>query len=357
MKKIGYIGLAFTFAGCFLGAGYLSGKELWQYFGSYGGEGLLGLGLALAIELIFGILLLRLSAITGTYRLDELIIRWDNRALRAIAGGVSLFFMFGIFVIMSAGAGALINRVTGLDTLLGCALFCALVAALSCFGVGGMVKVFSLIVPVLAAVCVAAGVIQLAGGSPMSLESGETSPLLGGWAGSALNYAAYNLFGTIGILAPLAPRLKSKRTAVTGVIGGGVLLALIALSIILALFTSPAMGGEELPMLELSLGVSPALGFIYAALLFFGMLGTSVSSLVACTEFLSAKSAALGKRRVILTVCLSLLAFIGSLAGFGQLVSYVYPICGYLGFAALLLIAEHFIHAKRQLRLMSGQDG
>ena len=35
-QKIGTLRLALTFAGCFLGAGYVSGQELWQYFGAFG---------------------------------------------------------------------------------------------------------------------------------------------------------------------------------------------------------------------------------------------------------------------------------------------------------------------------------
>lgn len=347
MKKTGTIGLAFTFAGCFLGAGYLSGKELWQYFGSYGLFGIVGLIFALAIQLVFGILLLRLSEMTGSSRLDELIIRWKNPFLREIAGGVSLFFMFGIFVIMSAGAGSLLNRVTGLSSTIACALFCAIVALLACTGVGGMIKVFSFIVPILAAVCVATGVIQLFSGSSMHIDSTSQNPLLGGWPSSAINYAAYNLFGTIGILAPLAARLKNRKTTVFGVAAGSVLLLVIALAIILAMFTSPKTGDFDLPMLELSLGLSSILGMSYAVLLFFGMLGTSVSSLVACTEYLGARSPLLKNRRIIVTFVLGIAAFSGSLAGFGQLVSIVYPICGYLGIAALALITEHYIHIKR----------
>ena len=41
-QKIGTLRLALTFAGCFLGAGYVSGQELWQYFGAFGARGLLG---------------------------------------------------------------------------------------------------------------------------------------------------------------------------------------------------------------------------------------------------------------------------------------------------------------------------
>ena len=36
MKKIGSLKLGLSFAGCFLGAGYVSGQELWQFFGSFG---------------------------------------------------------------------------------------------------------------------------------------------------------------------------------------------------------------------------------------------------------------------------------------------------------------------------------
>ena len=46
MKKIGALNLGLAFAGCFLGAGYVSGQELWQYFGAFGARGLLGLALA-----------------------------------------------------------------------------------------------------------------------------------------------------------------------------------------------------------------------------------------------------------------------------------------------------------------------
>ena len=60
-QKIGTLRLALTFAGCFLGAGYVSGQELWQYFGAFGARGLLGLVLAVALLGGTGVLLLRLS--------------------------------------------------------------------------------------------------------------------------------------------------------------------------------------------------------------------------------------------------------------------------------------------------------
>ena len=60
MKKISVPRLALTYAGCFLGAGYVSGQELWQFFGTFGLWGLLGLILALGFMMSFSVILIRL---------------------------------------------------------------------------------------------------------------------------------------------------------------------------------------------------------------------------------------------------------------------------------------------------------
>lgn len=40
-------------------------------------------------------------------------------------------------------------------------------------------------------------------------------------------------------------------------------------------------------------------------------------------------------------------AFAGSLFGFGDLIGTVYPVYGYLGMAAMLLVAKHAVHVRR----------
>jgi len=85
-RKIGTLRLGLTFAGCFLGAGYVSGQELWQYFGAFGTHGLLGLVLAIALLGGTGVLLLRLSARTGIEAMDALIVRADIPWLRTLVG-------------------------------------------------------------------------------------------------------------------------------------------------------------------------------------------------------------------------------------------------------------------------------
>ena len=42
MKKISWVQLCFTFVGVFLGAGFVSGQELWKFFACFGAAGLAG---------------------------------------------------------------------------------------------------------------------------------------------------------------------------------------------------------------------------------------------------------------------------------------------------------------------------
>ena len=110
----GSIGL--TFAGSFLGAGYVSGQELWQFFGSFGGGGLLGVLAALALLAVFGLALMYIISRTGIAEMDAVLVPWKRLAwLRKLSSALQLILLFGVIAIMYAGGGALLS---GLDKLL-----------------------------------------------------------------------------------------------------------------------------------------------------------------------------------------------------------------------------------------------
>lgn len=345
-RKIGALSLSFTIAGCFLGAGYVSGNELWQYFGCYGIKGIYGLIINLALTLIFLSVLIALVRKTGIHEIDRLIIRSNLPVLRKITGALCVFFMFGIFVIMSAGAAALLKNMLKMPEALGALLFCSIVALFSVFGVRGMVKVFSYVVPVLSAVCIGICLYAVLSPGKFDFSASSQNPLLGGYAASAINYVSYNLYGTIGIVAPVALNIKNKRSSVLGVSFGGVILFFTALLIILSLFKNPSASCSELPMLDIALKLSGVLGIIYSVLLFLGMFGTSLSTLVATQNYFESKNTFFKAHRIPCIIALSFTAYAGSLLGFGELISVIYPVCGYLGIISLILICEHLINVK-----------
>lgn len=341
----------FTFAGCFLGAGYVSGQELWQFFGSFGKVGLIGMAISAAMLSAFGIVLTRYVQLTGISDMDKVVIKKDNKILRGIFVALEMFFLFGVFVIMTAGVGAMLNQVFGLNPLVGSALFTICVALTAICGMNGMLTAFSVTVPLL--VTMSAIIFAVSGfkngfsNANFEISTNE-NPLLQNWIISAIVFVSYNLFASIGILTPIGKEVKEKKTLYIGIVGGGLLLLLIALGIMLTMAMNPESVSAQLPMLSAAQSINPVFTYIFAFLLFGGMFGTSVSSVFAIDEFVKSRFKADKKISVLLIVIISLLSFAGSIFGFDKLIGIVYPVCGYLGVAALVLIAVNFMKVKIQ---------
>ncbi len=348
MKKINSLSLCFAFAGCFLGAGYVSGQELMQFFSSFGKSGYIGLVFAVLLQVVFGIILIRLAMKTEIFEMDKILISWEKPWLRGIFAALQEILLFGIVVIMTAGTGALFEQVFSLPLWVGALILSVVAFLMAIKGVGAMVGVFSSFVPVLTAVTLGISIFSLAkNGFPQILQvDTQKNPLLSNWLVSALSFVSYNIFGSIGILALLGKSVKKKNTVLTGIPMGGVMLVMIALGILFSIGTFPESGKNELPMLYVAEKLSPVLGYFYAFLLFGGMLGTSISSVVALSNFLEMKKQNLKAKRVFVVLAMCASSFVLSLAGFSELIGFIYPVFGYLGFAALILILINYLKCR-----------
>ena len=134
--------LGAAFSGCFLGAGYVSGREMWQFFGRFGPVGWLGLCLSIALLGGAGLLLLTMVRRTGRHELSFLMVPWQCPALRHLLVLFSVLLLFGVVTIMTAGTGAALHQAFGLPPWLCGLLFALLIAALSLSGLRGMISIF-----------------------------------------------------------------------------------------------------------------------------------------------------------------------------------------------------------------------
>lgn len=331
----GSIGL--TFAGSFLGAGYVSGQELWQFFGSFGGGGLLGVLAALALLAVFGLALMYIISRTGIAEMDAVLVPWKRLAwLRKLSSALQLILLFGVIAIMYAGGGALLEQLFSLPTWLGRTLMAVLVTLVALRGLRGAVGAFSLIVPVIVALTLIFGGMALA-------RYGVSLPAFG-----AVTFAFYNFFGSVGILAPLGEAASSKRAARRGVLLGTALLLLIAYSVLLAVMAVPETADAELPMLALAYGLSRPLGYVYGVLLLLCMYGSALSMTVAITTYASARSERVEKRRGWFILALGALGYAASSVGFGDLISVVYPVFGYCSSVFIVCLLVHAAQTRKK---------
>lgn len=342
--------LAVAFVGVFLGAGFVSGQELWQFFACFGAWGFLGFLLSAALMFLVDYALLHAAKRVRTTNIGKLILSGDHPKLHALIDGMQCLLLFGILVIMIAGAAALLRDLTGLHPALCGAVFALAVLAAALFDLRGVVTVFSILVPITCALAVLMGLaILFRQDFHLEPAAGSFSALLPNWWISGITYAAYNLFGGIGILVSFSALLPDRKTIRRGLLLGALILIVLTFCILAAMVAVPASGRTELPSATLASQIHPVLGSMYNLLMCFGMFSSAMSSLVALLDQGSFHWPVFQTHRKLCLPIALLLASVLSLAGFGNLIGVIYPIFGYASIPLLgMLVWNWWKHRKEE---------
>ncbi len=349
MRKINFFNLGFIFAGCFLGAGFLSGNELKQFFGNFGLSGILGCLISVTTICIFGAMIIFIAKFKNTEKIEDIILPFKSPVLGSVLAFLQMILVFAIIVIMTSGAATLLEEITGINRTLAAALFSLILATVALKGVSGIAAFFSVLVPLIAAFSLGISIFVCASdGLPniTAVPTQQTNPLLSHWLLASLSYLSYSIFSSVGIISPLAKRIDNTRTYIKGAIFGGAVLFLVAVAILLSVYTLISNEIGELPMLSVAVNINSAIGIIYAVLLLGGMFGAALTSMMSISNYITVKFT--GTKLIPTVIILSLINFIGSLCGFGDLIGTVYPLFGYLGLIVLGLITVNFFISLKQ---------
>ena len=82
----------------------MSGQELTQFFAVFGSFGVLGRFFAVLMLFILGCLVMKIAIRSGFTEFDKIIVEKEIPWLRAVFGGVFIFFLFGLVVVMASGS-------------------------------------------------------------------------------------------------------------------------------------------------------------------------------------------------------------------------------------------------------------
>ena len=140
----------------------------------------------------------------------------------------------------------------------------------------------------------------------------------------------------------LFSEFEQKSTAVKGVFIANIVLILISLSVLLPQYSQNSFASNDLPMLAIAKDLNGVLFYVYALLMLVGIFGTSVSNTVALLEFSMSKSKTIKEKKYLFVIPVILLAFILSRFGFSNLIGFIYPLSGYFGIVAFILIFYNY---------------
>ncbi|ASN04512.1 YkvI family membrane protein [Virgibacillus necropolis] len=350
--------IASAFIGIIVGAGFASGQEVLQYFTSFGLIGTVGAIIATALFAYLGMTLTSLGSRLQTRSHKDAVYKISGRYLGVVVDYIIIFTLFGVGVVMIAGAGSILDQQFGLPSFLGTMLMTVLVILTIMMNVDRVVAVIGSITPFLIISVILVSIYSLltmdssfAELNPIAKEQPSTLP---NWFIAGINYVSFNIAVGASMSLVMGGAERDEKAAKMGGLLGGLGLGILILVSHLAIYSKvDVVANFDMPMLKIVDDISPVLGIFYSIILFGMIFNTAVSMFFA----FGARFTEIGTNKFKVFVSITMIiAFSASFVGFTELVAFFYPLIGYLGLflIAALVYASIKIPAAKKKRQEAG---
>ncbi|MBM7557616.1 YkvI family membrane protein [Halanaerobacter jeridensis] len=334
MRRI--IKIAFTYVGAVIGAGFVSGQEIFNFFVIHGSE---GLALVLITGFLFAILGNSIFLISEKLAVDnyyQLFSYYGGKRLGLLADLNLTLFLLSSFIIMLVGSKEVFSTFIDLKYNWGLILTLLIVIITNFYGLEGVLDLNFILIPILLLI-----IIVFTLGIDVNLNLSYLKFNLEQLV-STFTYTGYNLVLAITVLLPLVSKF-SKLEVMIGISSGGIILGIIAFLIATTLIQfQDQIIGEQLPMLEAVKIYKPQFYYLYALTLWLAMLTTASCNLYALLDRLQLIFKWSREKLLIFVIVLiiPLLQF-----SFSTLVQGIYPKLGALSlFLFAALVISYIIH-------------
>lgn len=347
MKRSLQIGGAFV--GLIVGAGFASGQEIMQYFTSFGLMGIIGALIATVAFAFLGMTLAQLGSDLQTTSHKGVIYYIGGRYIGAILDFLITFFLFGVAVVMFAGAGSTFNQMFGINPMVGSIIMVIATIFTLLLNVKNIINLIAVITPYLMGVIF---IILIYSIFTMDISMSEANELAqtqsaaaSNWFIGALLYVSYNIAAGAAMLIVMGGTEKNRKVAGLGGVFGGIMLGALIILINLAMFFKmDVVAGVDMPTLELAQQIHPAVGVLMAIALLGMMYNTAVGMFYAFTVRFVEPEHQFFKPTIVIV---GLAGFGASLVGFTTLVGKVYSTMGYLGFALIIALIIAWVRKNK----------
>lgn len=344
MKKIvDTLQIAAVYIGTVIGAGFATGKEIVEFFTQFGSIGLMGIVLSGICFIYFGTTIMLM---TIDLRIESVVEFNQFLYGQRFGKPITLFMMIillSISAVMMAGAEALFYEQLQFPKGLGSFITAILLCLFLLRGVKGLFVVNLVIVPMIIIFTlliflqtVDSPFIMMA--SQIGFENGEIGRVIL----SGFSYAALNLTLAQAVLIPIAHEINNRISVKLGGILGGSLLTLLLFCIHHNLIHIENVEIFEIPMAIVVKEFSHYLLLIYIFIVFGEIFTSLLANMYGIERYMMNR---FDINRIYLFLIILSLIFSISLINYSVLLSFLYPLFGYLSIGSLFLL---FIRRKKK---------
>ena len=328
--------IAAVYVGTVIGAGFATGKEIVEFFSRFGFFGFISILMSGYLFIALGSKLMRIAAQINAKSYQELneylFGKWPGRVINIFM----LFMLLGVSAVMLAGAGAVFEEQLGLAKNLGVFLTITLSIIVMLIGTKGLFAVNSFVVPLM--ICFSLILMSYSIQMPNFLNQLLFIPHAeDGWKSvvAPFSYTALNLGLAQAVLVPIASEIKDDWTIKWGGILGGIVLTLILIASHSTLIMLPNLELYEIPMANIMKNLAPFLYGVFV-LVIYGEIFTSVIGNVfgldrQLKQYMSIPT-------MVSVTSIFVVSYLISLVNYGTLLSYLYPLFGYICMTFFVLL-------------------
>lgn len=335
-KWLSSLQIAAVYVGTVVGAGFATGKEIVEFFTRYGIYGFFGVAMSGFFFIWIGTKMMLLSKKLNCKSYQEFNLFLFGKKFSWLVNILMFLILLGVTSVMLSGAGAIFKERLHLSYQLGVLLTILLTFIVMIKGVKGLVGVNIIVVPMMIIFSlILSSKAIVTSNHIIGIFSFHSAHVEWKWFISSLSYAAFNLAMAQPVLVPLANEIRDEDVLKWGGIIGGGVLSLILFSGHIALLTVPDVHHFEIPMAEIMKGFMSAFYGIYI-LIIYGEIFTSVIGDIYGLE--RQLRTILPYSNYLLIGGIITVSYLISLVGYGSLISFLYPLFGYISLVLLFLL-------------------
>ena len=346
------IGIALSFIGLLVGAGFATGQEVVQYFTSFGISGMWGILVAGLVMTLAGTVFLQLGSYFHASEHNQVFRNITHPIISRILDVAVVLTLFAVGFVMLAGAGSNMQQQFGWPAWVGSLLMLVLVLITGMLDVDKVSQIIGLLTPTLIIAVLFAGtytLLHMPDNVDAAIAASEAieSPIPH-WLISALNYNGLALILAVSMSLVIGgDNISPREAGLGGIVGGAVYAVLMAIAGFSLLMNAENVGDSDIPMLTLVDNIHPTLGVIMAIIIYLMIFNTAIGMFYALGKRLS--SGKESKYRIIFIAgCLA--GFAVSFAGFKALMQYVYPVLGYMGIVLVAILVIGWLRSLGKIK-------
>lgn len=335
--------IAAIFIGSIVGAGVCSGRELNQFFASYGVEGFLGLIFCGLLYMIFGKMIIAIATRNRVSSYNEFVDLICPKVVAKFINIVLTFFLLSSTSIILAGSGSILNQYFGLSRWVGFVLMIVFSSLFLIRNTEGLFEVNGIVVPILISMMTAIFITYIIKNPSHISHSNlffmprqkSNLPL------STIVYVSFNMLTIIGVLVPLSSELQKPKILTRGIIVGSILLTIISGFIMFLMLVNPFYPKMyEMPLLAVAGQMSAVLQAGVLGVMWLEMFSSQVSNIYSLSRFIENRFQIPYLTGIFLVV---VIAAPFAVIGFSKLVEFLYPMYGVLSLVFLIYCILFYI--------------